>query len=86
MVQINVYKDYDKKKKKDKSALIGDISNQSRTNVVTVGCAIKSSQKYRIFHYLKRYKQNWTLRAKVLSKSTNFPTKGHRSGSEKILC
>ena len=44
MVQINVYKDYDKKKKKDKSALIGDISNQSRTNVVAVGSAIKSSQ------------------------------------------
>ncbi len=28
MVQINVYKDYDKKKKKDKSALIGNVSDQ----------------------------------------------------------
>ena len=65
MVQINVYKDYDKKKKKDKSALIGDISSQSRTNVVTVGSAIKGTIKHRIFHYQKRYKQNWTLRAKV---------------------
>lgn len=43
MVQINVYKDYDKKKKKDKSALIGDISSQSRTNVVIVGSAIIST-------------------------------------------
>ena len=28
MVQINVHKDYDKKKKKDKSSLIGNVSNQ----------------------------------------------------------
>ena len=65
MVQINVYKDYDKKKKKDKSALIGDISSQSLTDVVAVGSAIKSTQKHWIFHYLKRYKQNWTFRVKV---------------------
>ena len=40
--------------------------NITRTSIASVGCAVNSTQKHRIFHYLKRYKQNPTFRAKVL--------------------
>ena len=40
--------------------------NITTTNVASVGCAVNSTQKHRIFHYLERYKQNPAFRAKVL--------------------
>lgn len=39
------------------------------TNIATVGGAIKSTQKHRIFRYLKLYKQNTTFRAKAFRRS-----------------
>ena len=36
----------------------------SRTNVVSAGSVVKITQKHRVFHCLKRYKQNWMFRAK----------------------
>ena len=42
------------------SSCLGHIS---RSNVVSAGSVVKITQKHRVFHCLKRYKQNLTLRS-----------------------
>ena len=42
------------------SSCLGHIS---RSNVVSAGSVVKITQKHRVFHWLKRYKQNLTLRS-----------------------
>ena len=46
------------------------IGKKSRTNVLSVGSAIKGTLNARFFDYLKQYKQNLTFQAKVLVKKS----------------